>query len=209
MIRRTALVAFLFVLVGCDSEGPLDVQPEPLLPLEVGTAWVFDYDRSFGPEVPASTDTLRVVGETVLDGVRWAELRSASSSLDLYLGGFYSLIEGEVWYSPDLTEAPPYRLFALDPAYTIRSSFYDADVVLDQSGDEYVYTFDFLRIRNPFIPGTGELPVGAGSPTLLRTLEVGSGFTRYDDAIFFPIGADSTNVFAVDTYTRRAFLPAE
>ena len=209
MIRRTALVALLVALAGCDSDGPLDVQPEPLLPLDVGAEWVFDYSRTFGFEVPTSTDTLRVAGQVSRDGVRWAELRGSTPRLQNCLGGFYAEIDGAIWYTPHLGGTAPYRLFARDAAYVVRGGAYDASVTLDRTDGTYAYTFDTERVRSPLFPEPGEFPVSTDGPDAIRVLEAGSGFVRYDQELVSFADADSLRIVAVDTYERRAFVPAE
>ena len=207
MIRRTALVLAVFAVAGCDSAGPLDLQPAPLIPLDVGAEWVFDSERTLGAPRAASVDTLRVVAETTREGVRWAEMRGSSQRLDVCLGGYYALIDGDVWYTHDFDEAEPYRLFAREDAYTVANAKYDADVTLDRSGDLFAYAFDFRRVRNTFIPDG--LPVLEGAPAAIRTLREGTGFDRYDQPLVGSSGSDSLRIAVVDRFTRRAFVPAE
>jgi hypothetical protein len=75
------------------------------------------------------TDTLRVVGDTVVAGERWAEIRCTQTPADCIPGGFYTNREDGVWKweiesdegSPHLLykyPAEPGDTYALPPGFT-------------------------------------------------------------------------------------------
>ena len=216
MPRIVALVALAVVLValaGCDLHGPGE-PPAPertLLPLGVGDAWVFGVTRSY-PEADSTRptspgDTLRVVGEVEHRGRTWAELRSSRRALDQCLGGFYAVIDGDVWFSRDLTDAEPARLYAREPAYRVRTEGYDASVRAERDRRRWTYTFDLARVRGRWIQPSGEAPLPEASPDLTHAFELDLGFRRYDQMFYRVTGDDAVEVAYIDTWTLLDFLP--
>jgi hypothetical protein len=234
-MSRLSLALLVGLLVaGCDAADPLQprsgaadedaerdptalstptAERVPLLPLEVGRAWVFEYSRirPDGSIAETGTDTVRVVADTLIAGETWHRLAVsvASDAARACLAGYYTTRDGDVWYWPDPSGAPAYRQYLYPAAagasypYAKPDAVAIATVVATDAPlavpagtfDSYWYDIDYDALAG--------YPVAAATPPVPRYLAPGVGFVRFESASYSP---NADGEFGVYSFLRWDLL---
>ena len=150
-IRLLASAAALATLTGCDAGPNFDTPAPPdLVPLAVGNEWVMEGTRIYAErpgippreDVPLGIDTLRVVGDTLIDGERWFDVRRVQGTGFDCHGGWYANREGSLY-----SWSPPAGAIMRAPT----GPFTPASIVERQ--------YDF-EVRRTLLPEPGQIAVG-------------------------------------------------
>ncbi|MGA2296468.1 MAG: hypothetical protein ABSG15_02855 [FCB group bacterium] len=100
MLKKTILSLIILVIIvfaGCNkTDSPVSpTQSDVLIPLKVGNTWIYQG----GSKDSVSTDTLKVIRDTIINGVTWYFFNSDSSDVVTNLNdGFYDMFIGSYSY---------------------------------------------------------------------------------------------------------------
>ncbi|SMO66687.1 hypothetical protein [Gracilimonas mengyeensis] len=101
----------IFSITACSTDSNSD-QPSPPIPLAIGNSWVFDIET----DDELKTDTLTVIGDTLIGATTWYELHSKNPRIQDFFGGYAANLEqGYYKYRGAETASDNLLLFKTEP----------------------------------------------------------------------------------------------